>query len=359
MPRTTRVDAFEEDLSEAQKLLDMAFHKAKTVSRKGKSPLERGRSLTAGKIGRACGMLLRHLSLARAPFKRMEEIPPFTLALFEEKLGKGKLERSLNRVRVAEERIIGFRREEERKIPKLVDPALLKDSLRRFYGRASSAVREVEEDLVLLDKAAALMKQSPHIDPAVPTVVVVGYPNVGKSSLLRRLTSAVPKVASYPFTTLSVGVGHAEIGPTLRTQVVDTPGMLVRTPKKAKVAGGPEREAEAALDTSTGIVIFLIDPTGSCGWPLEDQMKLLERLKAAHPGRTMLLVENKADLMHGDSGNIKISCLTGEGIDELTELLKKELRKEYAAWREMILRTGELPQVTPEGNERTPPSSEA
>jgi nucleolar GTP-binding protein len=359
MPRAKVEREVEEDLSEAQKLLDLAFHRAKTVSRKGKTPLERGRSLTAGKIGRACGMLLRHLSLARAPFKRMEEIPPFTIALLEEKLGKGRLERSLSRVRTAEERIIGFRREEEKKIPRLVDPALLKESLRRFYGRASSAVREVEEDLVRLEDAAALMKQSPHIDPAVPTVVVVGYPNVGKSSLLRRLTSASPKVAAYPFTTLSVSIGHAEIGPTLRTQVVDTPGMLVRTPKKAKVAGGPEREAMAALETSTGIVIFLIDPTGSCGWPLEDQMKLLERLKAAHPGRRMITVENKVDLLHAESGNQKISCLTGEGIEELVELLKAELRKEYAAWREMVLRTGVLPQVIPEGNERTPPSSGA
>jgi nucleolar GTP-binding protein len=350
MPKDRKEDTVEESPSQAQRLLDMAFHRATTVSRKGKTPLDRGRSLTAGKIGRACGMLLRHLSLARAPFRRMEEIPPFTIALLEERLGKGKLERSLNRVRVAEERIIGFRREEEKKIPRLVDPALLKESLRRFYGRASSAVREVEADLARLEEAATLLKQSPHIDPAVPTVVVVGYPNVGKSSLLRRLTSASPKVASYPFTTLTVSIGHAEIGPILRTQVVDTPGMLVRTPKKAKVAGGPEREAMVALETSTGIVIFLVDPTGSCGWPLEDQMKLLTRIREAYPERRTIVVENKVDLMHAETGNLKISCLTGEGIEELTEVLKSELKKEHAAWREMVLRTGEMPQTTPEGN---------
>jgi nucleolar GTP-binding protein len=46
------------------------------------------------------------------------------------------------------------------------------------------------------------------VDPSLPTLALVGAPNVGKSSLVRQLSSGVPDVCNYPFTTRSIKMGH-------------------------------------------------------------------------------------------------------------------------------------------------------
>jgi nucleolar GTP-binding protein len=48
----------------------------------------------------------------------------------------------------------------------------------------------------------------PYVDPSLPTLALVGAPNVGKSSLVRVLSSGVPEVCNYPFTTRSIKMGH-------------------------------------------------------------------------------------------------------------------------------------------------------
>jgi nucleolar GTP-binding protein len=334
-------------VSQAQRLLDIAFKRATAVTPSGKTKLERSRSLTTRKIGRASGVLLRHLSMARAPFRHPEDLPPFTKVLLDVRLGPGKVERSIGRIRVAEERIVRFRTDEERQIPRLKDPDLLRESLKRFYGRASSVVREVEEDLVRLDRAAYLLKHRPRIDPSTPTVVVAGFPNVGKSSLVKCITGASPKIAPYPFTTVTVSLGHAEIGPTLKAQLVDTPGLLLRAPKAPSAISEAESEAEAALAASNGIVLYLMDPTETCGWSMADQRRLLASLKERYPARQIIVVENKVDLMRSESEYPKISCTTGEGLEALVESLDKELSRDSV--------TGEERRSLRFGRARPPP----
>lgn len=320
----------------AQAILDAAFHQAKKVSSTGKGRVVRAHSLTLRKIGRSSSVMLRHLTRLRKPFRKLDELPPFTRGLLESRLGPGKLERSLRRVRVAEDRIIRFRTDEERAVPKLEDTALIKVSMKRFYGRSSSVVREVEEDLGRLTEAARMLRRSPQIDISMPTVVVVGYPNVGKSSLLGYLSSASPKVAPYPFTTLTVSVGHLAITHAGKAQIVDTPGILERGEaiQKETTAVTAQREAMAAISSSAGVVLFLLDPTGTCGWPLEDQVGLLDSLKTHFPDREFLVVENKVDLVRTESGNPKISCVSGEGMDELLAVLEQRLSRYVKSWEE-------------------------
>lgn len=337
MPKKTssRAQPPPEPGGRAQAVLDQAFARASKVVATGKTRLERARSLTGRKVGRASGTLLRQLALAKAPFRDTEgQFNEFTRNILEARLGPGRIERSLHRLHVAEERLIRFRAEETRRIARASDLIEVKNSMRRFYGRASSVLEEIDADLALLGQAKSMIRSSPHLDPSDPTVVVVGYPNVGKSSLVGRLSSASPKVAPYPFTTLQVSLGHAAIGPTMKAQFVDTPG-LVETGKapaapRPPARGGPEqhvveREARAAVESTSGVVIFLLDPTGSCGWSPEEQRALLQTLRSQHPARRFVVVENKADLVRSSSPYLKISCATGEGIPELLSALEAEL----------------------------------
>ena len=71
------------------------------------------------------------------------------------------------------------------------------------------------------------MSRLPSIDPAGRTLLVCGYPNVGKSSFVNRVTRADVDVQPYAFTTKSLLVGHADHR-YLRWQVLDTPGILDR-----------------------------------------------------------------------------------------------------------------------------------
>jgi nucleolar GTP-binding protein len=306
-------------------MLELAFHRAAKVSVSGSSATERHRRLALRKIGRTSGNLLRQLRLAGHAFEDPETLGPFRRALLEERLGKNAIALSLRRLRRAQERLIRLRTEEERLVPRLEEREQIAQAVRRYYGRAASLLREVAGDLARLEEAQRLLRDRPALDPSSPVVAVVGYPNVGKSSLVARLTRSHPKVAPYPFTTLSVAVGHASIGPLRQAQLVDTPGMLERAEADQNAI---EREAFLALGTGGNVVVFLLDPSGSCGWPLAEQEALLSRLKARFPEKTFFEVENKADLGRTGTGRRKISCATGDGVDALMVDLATALQEE-------------------------------
>lgn len=295
-------------------MLELAFHRAAKVATSGDSALERQRRLALRKIGRTSGNLLRQLRIRSRTLSDAESVGAFRRALLDARWGPGALDRSLLRVRRAQERLIRLRTEEERRVPRLAEREEIAQAVRRYYGRSASLIREVAPDLLRLKEGERLLRDRPSLEDQASTVAVVGYPNVGKSSLLARLTRARPKIASYPFTTVAVAVGHAKLGRVGRTQFVDTPGMLERSEEERNPI---EREAFLAIRESGQVVVFLLDPSGSCGWPLSEQEALLLRLRDAFPDRTFVEVENKADLERTPSTRLKISCTTGEGIEEL------------------------------------------
>ena len=166
------------------------------------------------------------------------------------------------------------------------------------------------------------MKKFPSIQD-VPTIVIAGYPNVGKSSLLRHLSAAKPEIAIYPFTTKQVIVGHIKIKEKYSTktfQIIDTPGLLDRPLSKRNDI---EKQAIAALAHLADLIVFMIDPSETCGYSLKDQYNMLDQIKNLFGDVPIVVVENKADLKKTESSTFKISCENKEGIEELTtEILK-------------------------------------
>jgi nucleolar GTP-binding protein len=297
-------------------ILDAAFHRAALATPHGPTKAARDRLRAELKIVRSSAVVLRHLRLEARPFLRP---PPtdFETALIAGSYGDGTLDRSLRRLQRAAERIRGLTREAERATHRASGPDELGDQIRAFYGRISSHVREIDPDLERLRQIARFLKDRPRLDPGSPTLVIAGFPNVGKSSLVARLSSARPKVAPYPFTTLSIQVGHADLGFD-RLQVLDTPGVLGR-PGRSNPA---ETEARTAVGRAATVVLFVLDPSGTSGYSLADQESLLRRWKEEYPQIPIVAVDTKADLAAPDDGRPKVSAVSGAGIEELWRMLR-------------------------------------
>ena len=134
---------------------------------------------------------------------------------------------------------------------------------------------------------------------------------------MKCLSSAKPEIAQYPFTTKDIHVGHIEKKDRhiiKRYQIIDTPGLLDRPlSDRNKI----EKQAIAALNHLADLVIFILDPSETSGYSLDDQKHLLSNIKKMFSESTIILVENKTDIKKTKSSYLKISCETGEGIDAL------------------------------------------
>ena len=161
---------------------------------------------------------------------------------------------------------------------------------------------------------------------------LVGYPNAGKSTLLRKISAARPKVAAYPFTTLHPIVGVIEFPGYRRATIADIPGLI----EGAHRGLGLGHEFLRHI-TRCRILVFVIDVAGSEGRnPVEDLQNLRREIDLYDPAlssRPWLIVANKMDLPDAKKNlkavqerfpKIKIlptSAAIGEGMDALKEAL--------------------------------------
>ena len=134
-----------------------------------------------------------------------------------------------------------------------------------------------------------------------PTVAMVGAPNVGKSSLVRSVSSGVPEVNNYPFTTRGVIMGHFFIEDR-RHVVTDTPGLIFRVDEERNKI---ERLAIATLEHLPVCAVFVTDLSGLSGTSVEDQLALREELRERFASRRPWLdVLSKCELVPALGGKL-------------------------------------------------------
>jgi GTP-binding protein len=165
---------------------------------------------------------------------------------------------------------------------------------------------------------------------------LVGYPNAGKSTLLRKISAARPKVAAYPFTTLHPIVGVIEFPGYQRATVADIPGLI----EGAHRGLGLGHEFLRHI-TRCRVLVFVVDIAGSEGRnPVEDLQNLRREIDLYDPtlsSRAWFVVANKMDLP-GATENFKAlqerfpklqilptSAAKGEGIDALKQALAAQI----------------------------------
>ena len=227
--------------------------------------------------------------------------------------GVDELRRALSEVDWASDRIDELRSEYQAKMRKTGVEGARKHR-KQAFARMADIVDEVADDLRAVGEARDALKTLPDVRPDEPAIVVAGHPNVGKSSFVNRVTRASNEIASYPFTTKAVQIGHFERD-RIRYQIVDTPGLLDRPEAERN---GIERQAVSALTHLADAVLFVVDASGDCGYPLDSQLELLAEVEARFDV-PVLVVCNKSDRSRDVEADAYMSVTEGENVDAVLD----------------------------------------
>lgn len=300
----------------SEELLDKAFSRSvRTMAgKKIDGPTSRCEANEAMLLT-AANILTDNLGSIHKMFPSFDNISPFYYDLTDILIGVDELKQALNNTKWASEKIHAMSREYIGKIRGNKTPDVPRKDA---FGRMSSIVNSISKDLILLGEARNVLRKLPDVREE-PTIIVAGYPNVGKSSFVKTVTNATPEVASYPFTTKGILIGHMEKN-NYRYQIIDTPGLLDRPMSERNEI---ELQAITALRRLDAIVLILIDPSESCGYGIDAQLKLAHEIQDqfAIPS---IIAANKADrneFKKPEDVDFVISTMTGEGIENLVEKL--------------------------------------
>eukprot|EP00290_Baffinella_frigidus_P036562 CAMPEP_0180309954 /NCGR_PEP_ID=MMETSP0988-20121125/29408_1 /TAXON_ID=697907 /ORGANISM="non described non described, Strain CCMP2293" /LENGTH=478 /DNA_ID=CAMNT_0022293835 /DNA_START=9 /DNA_END=1445 /DNA_ORIENTATION=- len=199
---------------------------------------------------------------------------------------------------------------------------------------------------MLLDMGKEL-RNVPMLDTELDTVVLVGSPNVGKSSIVRAISTGTPEVNNYPFTTRGMTLGHVIDQEGDRVcQVMDTPGLLPRSDAKRNEM---EMLTLASMQHLKSVVVFVLDLTSESGEKstIDAQLAVRTELRIRFPDHPWIDAVSKADLdlpedqlARAPEGAVQISSTTFLGIEELEARVTAGLQqlKERKEEAEMALR---------------------
>ena len=292
----------------ADEILDRSFRRA-AKKMKEKTNKERANEEFVRAVGAAVHDRLVYIIRG---FPEFDKLPPFYRELADILYGIEKIKMALGAVGWAAKHTKMIGNQLAGQSRRAADTMIVR---KRAVARLASMVHQIDKDLIFLNEVRNVLRHLPHVEDAY-TIVIAGYPNVGKSSFIKRVSSAAPEVAAYPFTTKGIIIGHRDL-PRERIQFVDTPGILDRP---AEERNQIERQALSAMMNVADLVVFILDPSEHCGYPMEVQLHLREEVKGM-VDVPMIVVANKSDIV-GAEGYMTMSTKTGEGVDAvLAEIL--------------------------------------
>ena len=139
----------------------------------------------------------------------------------------------------------------------------------KLIRRMATIMRRQKDPLAYLEQVRQHISRLPAIDPSTRTLLICGYPNVGKSSFINKVTRADVDVQPYAFTTKSLFVGHLDYK-YLRWQVIDTPGILDHPLEDMNTI---EMQSITALAHLKTCVLYFVDLSEQCGYTIEAQVR--------------------------------------------------------------------------------------
>ncbi|MGM0605492.1 MAG: NOG1 family protein [Halobacteriota archaeon] len=296
----------------SEELIDKAFSRAARAG-KAKGGLEAQQSM----LTTAVNILSDNLQNVVTSWPDFDEVDPFYYELADAVVDVDEVRQSLSELMWASRQIREIGQEYQPKLRK-TDPDLARKHRRQAFARMADIVEEIEDDLLRVGEARDDLKVLPDIRPDEPAIVVAGYPNVGKSSFVNAVTRASNEIAEYPFTTKGVQIGHFEQN-RIRYQIIDTPGLLDRPEDERNDI---ERQAVSALEHLADAVIFVLDASGDCGYPLDVQVELRDAVEERFRARAVpvLTVCNKSDRSTDVEADAYMSVVNDEGVDQVRKL---------------------------------------
>lgn len=222
---------------------------------------------------------------------------------------------------------------------------------RAALGRMATICRRLKDSLVYLEQVRQHLGRLPSIDPNTRTLLICGYPNVGKSSFLKSVTRADVDVQPYAFTTKSLFVGHFDYK-YLRFQAIDTPGILDHPLEEMNTI---EMQSITAIAHLRSAILYFMDLSEQCGYSVQAQIQLFKSIKPLFANKLVFVVINKIDMMRpedldtetkemlddilrsGDVELLQLSCTTSEGVTEVKNAACERLIADRVAQK---LKTG-------------------
>ncbi|KAI4245940.1 MAG: hypothetical protein L6R40_002156 [Gallowayella cf. fulva] len=216
---------------------------------------------------------------------------------------------------------------------------------RAALGRMATLCRRLKDPLLYLEQVRQHLGRLPSIDPNTRTLLICGYPNVGKSSFLRSVTRADVDVQPYAFTTKSLFVGHFDYK-YLRFQAIDTPGILDHPLEEMNTI---EMQSITAIAHLRSAILYFMDLSEQCGYSVQAQIQLFQSIKPLFANKLVFVVINKIDIMRpedldpetkelldsilksGDVELLQLSCTTTEGVTEVKNAACERLIAERVA----------------------------
>eukprot|EP01134_Creolimax_fragrantissima_P005651 CFRG5651T1 len=228
---------------------------------------------------------------------------------------------------------------------------------RAALGRMCTIMKRQNGSLQYLEQVRQHLGRLPSIDPNTRTLILCGFPNVGKSSFMNNVTRADVDVQPYAFTTKSLFVGHMDYR-YVRWQVIDTPGVLDQPLERRNTI---EMQGVTALAHLRATILYVMDVSEQCGYSLKEQVELFRNIKALFANKPVMLLLNKIDvtrpedLSEEDQALLKqlaeenpdvevkvMSTLTGEGV---TDVKTRACDRLMAARVESKMKSGKVNDV--------------
>lgn len=270
----------------ADDLVDNAFRagsrRAREARSTGKRRDVRMRQSDFARVEAVSKSIQSSLKSVVKQFPSFESLSTFHQALLDVKVDRDMYKKSLGAVDWCRKRVERVERDELAAIRKGRSTGM------EFLGRASSLVRRIGKDLDFLIGVKDVVRRLPVVEDA-PTLVVAGFPNVGKSTFVKNLTGSDIEIKPYPFTTKDIRIGHVDIR-HVRHQIIDSPGLLDRPIEQRNKI---ELQAITALKYLAGKILFVLDPTQD----VEPQLGLLNEVSRLF-GEVFVGV-NKMDVVEG------------------------------------------------------------
>ncbi|KAI8515608.1 Nucleolar GTP-binding protein 1 [Branchiostoma belcheri] len=263
-------------------------------------------------------------------FPKLEDIHPFYADLMNVLYDKDHYKLALGQINMARHLIDNVAKDYVRLL-KYGDSLYRCKTLKRAaLGRMCTVMKRQKQSLEYLEQVRQHLSRLPTIDPNTRTLLICGFPNVGKSSFINAITRADVEVQPYAFTTKSLYVGHTDYR-YLRWQVIDTPGILDHSLEERNTI---EMQAITALAHLRAAVLYVMDISEQCGHNLHQQVELFNNIKPLFANKPLMIVTNKIDVIRREELSeenealladlekegipvVPMSTLSGEGVMEV------------------------------------------
>ncbi|BGP53400.1 hypothetical protein JCM8202_000283 [Rhodotorula sphaerocarpa] len=280
----------------AQEFLDVILSKTQrktpTVIRSG-FKISRIRAFYMRKVKFTQASFEERLDQILTEFPVMDNLHPFLSSLLNVLYDKNHYKLALGQINTARHLIVQVGKDYCRLI-KFGDSLYRCKQLKKAaLGRMATIMKRQKDPLAYLEQVRQHMSRLPSIDPTTRTLLICGYPNVGKSSFVNKVTRADVDVQPYAFTTKSLFVGHMDYK-YLRWQVIDTPGVLDHPLEEMNTI---EMQSITALAHLRACVMYFMDLSEQCGFTVEAQCKLYQSIKPLFANKPTFIVINKIDIV--------------------------------------------------------------